>query len=146
MNYFFDTSALVKYFHYEKGSDLVTKIIQAKANRIWVLELAGSEFLCTLHRWYRNNEIDEEELNVAITGFKAELKGFNVEPLNNRLVEKANELIEKFGKEVGLRSLDALHLAGFNLIADEQWRLVTADGTMERVGKLMGFSVVNPLT
>jgi hypothetical protein len=41
--------------------------------------------------------------------------------------------------------LDALHLAGFNLIADEQWRLVTADGTMERVAKLMGFSVVNPL-
>lgn len=44
-----------------------------------------------------------------------------------------------------LRSLDALHLGGFKLIADEHWNLVTSDGTMERFGKLMGFSVFNPL-
>ena len=34
MNAFFDTSALVKFFHVEDGTDQVTSIIQDNANQI----------------------------------------------------------------------------------------------------------------
>ncbi len=37
---FFDTSALVKVFHEEKGSEVVTPLIKAKDNEVWISELA----------------------------------------------------------------------------------------------------------
>lgn len=42
---FFDTSALVKVFHEEKGSEVVTSLIKAKDNEVWISELGRIEFL-----------------------------------------------------------------------------------------------------
>jgi PIN domain nuclease of toxin-antitoxin system len=39
MNLFFDTSALVKFFHEEKGSETVTNLILSKDNEMWISEL-----------------------------------------------------------------------------------------------------------
>lgn len=50
MNLFFDTSALVKYFHEEAGTDTVTGIITDPDNKIFVSELVRIEFLSALHR------------------------------------------------------------------------------------------------
>ncbi len=36
---FFDTSALVKFFHEEDGSEKVTKLITSENNKIFVLDL-----------------------------------------------------------------------------------------------------------
>ena len=45
---FFDTSALVKFFHREKGTDVVVSIISNLKNEVWVSELARLEFICVL--------------------------------------------------------------------------------------------------
>lgn len=50
MNLFFDTSALVKLFHDEPGSDRVIEMVSSDANEIWVLEIARVEFLSALFR------------------------------------------------------------------------------------------------
>ena len=44
MNLFFDTSALVKLFRKEEGSEVVTKLITAQENEVWILELVRIEF------------------------------------------------------------------------------------------------------
>jgi len=44
MKLFFDTSALVKFFYEEKGSDIVTDLITSKQNEIWLLELLRSPY------------------------------------------------------------------------------------------------------
>lgn len=54
MNFFFDTSARVKYFHEEEGTKLVTKRINSKDNEIWVLDLFRLEFIAALYRRFRN--------------------------------------------------------------------------------------------
>ena len=36
MNLFFDTSALVKFFHEEKGTDIVTDLILEQNNEVWI--------------------------------------------------------------------------------------------------------------
>ena len=41
---FFDTSALVKFFHEEKGFEAVTRLIVSEDNEIWISELARIEF------------------------------------------------------------------------------------------------------
>ena len=48
---FVDTSALVKFFHREEGTDVVVSIISDLDNEVWVSELARLEFI-------RNNLIE----------------------------------------------------------------------------------------
>lgn len=45
MTFYFDTSALVKLFHEEEGSEPVTRIINSNDNEIWISELARIEFI-----------------------------------------------------------------------------------------------------
>ena len=59
---FFDTSALVKFFHREEGTDVVISLITDRGNRVWLSELARLEFVCALHRRYRMKEIEEDQL------------------------------------------------------------------------------------
>lgn len=73
---FFDTSALVKFFHEEYGSDVVTQLMNSSENEVWLLELVRIEFLSALFRRYRNKEIAEIQLSEAISGFESELKNF----------------------------------------------------------------------
>lgn len=46
---FFDTSALVKFFHREKGTDIVVSLITDPHNDVFVSELVRLEFECALH-------------------------------------------------------------------------------------------------
>lgn len=45
MKLFFDTSALVKFFHEETGTELVTQLINNPQNEVWISELTIVE-LC----------------------------------------------------------------------------------------------------
>lgn len=47
---FFDTSALVKFFHNEEGTEVVTELINSQENEIWISELVRLEFVSALHR------------------------------------------------------------------------------------------------
>ena len=53
---FFDTSALVKFFHREKGTDIVVSLITDPHNDVFVSELVRLEFACALHRRFRMKE------------------------------------------------------------------------------------------
>ena len=46
---FFDTSALVKFFHRDEGPELVISLITDPGTRVWVSERARLEFVCALH-------------------------------------------------------------------------------------------------
>ena len=50
MKYFFDTSALVKLFQVEKGSEIVEEIVNDPDNDLWVLDLVRIEFLSSIYR------------------------------------------------------------------------------------------------
>jgi len=144
MNLFFDTSALVKYFHIEEGTDKVTALIRNSDHEIWVLELARIEFMSALFRRYREHIINDEQLGLAISGFETEYSTFNVEPLNQIVASEAEALLKKYGKSEGLRTLDALHLGAFRLLAEEDWIFVSADEVLGNVVQIEGFRVINP--
>lgn len=83
MKLFFDTSALIKFFHEEEGSETVTGIITDEENKIYVSELTRIKFLSALHCRYRNKELYEHTLNDAIRGFDEEYWHFHAEPLGS---------------------------------------------------------------
>jgi len=145
MKLFFDTSALVKYFHEEPGSQRITALIETTDHERWVSELARVEFLSALCRRFRNGELSDDELNAASRGFDDELASFMVEPMGHSVIAEAEVLMQRFGKAHGLRALDALHLATFNLIAEQDWRYVVADSALCNVVRRLGFEAVNPL-
>ena len=145
MNLFFDTSALVKVFHEEKGSATITALIQDRANVVWILELARLEYASALFRRYRNREIDDSRLEEAITGFDEQCGSYHVEPLSPAFVQEAERLLREHGKKHGLRALDALHMAGYSLLAEEDWTLVTADTNQTQLARLLSWRVINPL-
>lgn len=142
---FFETSALVKFFHNEEGTDAVTELLNSQENKIWVSELVRLEFVSALHRRFRNKEIDEKILNEAIEGFEAEITRFNMEPLGHVIVREAEDLLKRYGKEHGLRTLDALHLGCFSLISENDWLFVSTDENLCKVSEHIGAKVINPL-
>lgn len=119
MNLFFDTSALVKFFHDEKDSGTVTHRITTKDNEIWVSELVRVEFLSALFRRLKNGEINDETVCEAIAGFEEQITLFNVEPLGRAIIREAEFLLKKYGKTKRVRALDALQLGTFSLISND---------------------------
>jgi uncharacterized protein with PIN domain len=143
---FFDTSALVKFFHEEKGSETVTNLILPKDNEIWVSELSRIEFLSAVFRRFRNKEVDDEQLKEAIGGFEEQLTTFNVEPLGQAILREAENLLKVYGKTRKVRALDALQLGTFNLISEKGWLFVAADAFLCEIAKDIGFETINPLS
>ena len=142
---FLDTSALVKFFHEEKGSDAVTNLILSKDNEVWISELARIEFLSAIFRRFRSKEVDDKQLSQATAGFEEQLAGFNIEPLGQAILREAEYLLKTYGKTRRIRALDALQLGTFNLISEKGWVFVAADDFLCAVVKDIGFETINPL-
>jgi predicted nucleic acid-binding protein len=142
---FFDTSALIKFFHEEKGSKTVTSLITSNNNEIWISELARIEFLSAIFRRLRNKEIDDKQLEEAVKGFEEQVNFFNVELLGQAILKEAEFLLKRYGKTKRLRTLDALQLGTFSLISEKDWFFVATDDTLCEIVKGLGFKTINPL-
>ncbi len=127
MNLFFDTSALVKLFSNEAGSETVKELVTNPANNIYVLDLALIELQSAVYRKYRNKQIPEENLEKIQNAIEKQMAYFNSIPIGTDIMEEAFDLIKKFGKSFGLRTLDALHIAGWRIIAEPGWIFVSSD-------------------
>ncbi len=116
MKLYFDTSALVKYFQREEGSDEVESLVDDKTNQVWALSLALLELHSALCRRIRSKELTEDEVKEVWDCVTEVACGFNMEPISEPVVNEAHNLLARFGVNPGLRSLDALHLAGLSLV------------------------------
>ncbi len=145
MNIFVDTSALVKYFHEEEGTPVVTSLLDTSDNVIVVSELAQLEFISALHRRYRFKELNKESLNKAIEAFNQEYSTFQVQPVSRLIMQEAKELMLKYGKENSLKTLDSIHLATFFLLKKEDWLFVASDNDLIKIAKVVGAKTLNPL-
>ena len=67
--YFFDTSALVKIYHREEGSDFCLKIYSSQSPII-VSELARVELLSALYRKHREKQLNAKALHAVLKIFK----------------------------------------------------------------------------
>src|SRR5690606_14052677 len=143
MMLYFDTSALVKLFSDEQGSKLVRRLISNPSNAIWVLELALIEMICTVYRKHRNNEVHEDSLETILTAIEQQFRSFRVIPLASDVVAESKELMKQFGSKFGLRTLDALHIAGFSLFAEPEWTFVSSDNNQLHVVEQLDYQIVS---
>lgn len=139
---YFDTSALVKLFSEEKGSEQVKELINDPTNEIWVLELALIELISATFRKYRDRQIDGSNLSQIQEAIKLQFEFFNVSPISSNLLDEAGNLLTSFGKEFGLRTLDALHIAGWHSISEQDWVFVSSDKNQLKVVENLNYKTI----
>ncbi|MBI3210774.1 MAG: type II toxin-antitoxin system VapC family toxin [Candidatus Solibacter usitatus] len=110
MALYLDTSALVKLFVHEPGSDAVEKAVEEDAD-VHVGWLTPHEFFSAIARRQRTGELSQEQ----VLALQAELRALlascvRVVPYSETLSQRALVLLEKYGPE-GLRTLDSFQLA-----------------------------------
>lgn len=127
MTRYFDTSSLVKYFHEESGSDAVTTLIHQQRSVSCISELARLEFKSALYRKFRTKEINTRHLENALKQYDAAESNFIVIPIDSSVIQRAEQLLRESGREKGLRTLDAIHLATYLLYAKKSWQFVVSD-------------------
>ena len=144
--YYLDTSALVKFYHQEAGTDQVEALFRQSDNLLIVSELAGVELYSTVARKLRTGEITEAAFEAIRKNFDDDCKRrFVVTPLSATVSQKAKELLRKYGKVKALRSLDALHLGACSLaLADASLIFVCSDSRLLDIAALEGHAVLNP--
>ena len=135
MHYFFDTSSLVKLFSDEKGSSIVRDIIDNKDNTIWISDLVRVEIHSALLRKFRNEEITTGELESILRGIDEQLSFFQEIYMTGDIIAEASSLVLKFGKSYGLRTLDAIHIACWQMNAERKCTFVTSDKVQAEVVK-----------
>lgn len=144
---FFDTSALVKYFREEAGSERVSALIDDPRSTVCISTWAQVEFVSAVHRMYREDVLSDEQRQQALSGFQESVRAFQVEPLGGSVIDRAERLLRKHGRTRALRTLDVLHLATYSLLdgQDDGWQFVVADDRLHDVAREDGFSVVHPV-
>lgn len=66
---------------------------------------------------------------------------FDLAPISDAIVRRANWIIDRVHPQVPLRSLDAIHLATADQLQD--WPLVTAEARMQAAALQMGYPVAD---
>ena len=136
---YLDTSALVKLYVSEEGSESVRGAVEA-ADTVATSRVAYSEARAALAMAARLGRITEEERAAAAAVFRTDWHLFSVVNVTQSLVELAAELAEA----KTLRGFDAIHLASSILIlqrTQEPVRFMAWDRPLVRAASEMGLTV-----
>lgn len=143
MNLFFDTSALIKAFYQETGTEMIDKLF-LKKNTIYISELTRIEFKSAFYRRFSNGQVSETDLQVIFEDFDEFITKINVETLRSVTLLEAENLFNQY-HSYGLRTLDALQFASFMLLDIDDLVFVSADNKLCNIVKLTGKQTFNPV-
>jgi predicted nucleic acid-binding protein len=144
--YYLETSALVKLYVYEPGTERLVGLAAGNAgHRFAILSLAQVEFRSAIRRQQRGGEIPGSEADALIDSFHTHLEGrFVVQPFTESLVDVALALIDGYP----LKAYDAMQLAGYLMLRSvsgaEEPIFVCADKTLLSAARNEGCPILDP--
>jgi uncharacterized protein len=143
--HFIDTSALLKLFLDEQGSDNMLRFIQAEDDRNKVVSaLASIEARSAITRLCKGNQMSASEASLALDALVSEMRRMIEQPINPPVLEAANTLIDRHS----LRSMDAVQLGcavvARDLLAAPDMRFVASDIELLVAATAEGFATWNP--
>lgn len=109
--YYLDTSALVKLYVREQGSDRVLALAaRSSANQMAILSLAQVELRSAIRRRERNGDIPAQTASELLDAFQRHLESrFAAQAVTDYILDIACQLVDRYC----LRALDAVQLAGY---------------------------------
>lgn len=145
--YFCDTSAIIKLYHAEIGTDCMESIFGDNQCSIMISELTLVEFDSFVLKKVRTGDITDSAKNEAMKNFKKDCRNkFLVNSLDSRIIRSAKKLINKYGNKLSIKTLDALQLGSCIVEEQECLHFVCADVRLNKICKLEGVSTINPET
>jgi predicted nucleic acid-binding protein len=108
--YFLDTSALVKLYVQEPGTDRLLHLVTTPSdNRFAVLSLSAVEARSAIRRRQRAGDIDPDAANLILDSLQKHMESkFVHQVVNSTVVQIALEMVDRYP----LRAYDAVQLAG----------------------------------
>lgn len=149
-NLLLESSAFVKYFQPEAGSQQVVALVDDPNHQTFVSWLTFLEFHSALLKRVRMGELSLDEFHRVCRTFYAYIRSgrFRIIWWSPYQLWTAISLLLKHGQNRPLRTLDALQLA-IALNLKEQGlldTLVCADETLCQLAQEEGIAVINPLS
>ncbi|QDA31717.1 type II toxin-antitoxin system VapC family toxin [Thermococcus indicus] len=133
---FFDTSALVKHYHIERGSSIVNELMENYV--VAISELAILEMTSALNRRFLSGELTKRKLEWVLERFYSDLENYVVVTISSETISLATSFVLKHG----LKTLDSLQLASALKIKDEVSVFVTFDEKLKNAAEKEGFTVL----
>lgn len=146
--YFFDTSAIVKRYHREDGSDLIDRLFAESDAEFVISDISIIEFYSALSLKVRVGEIYEENFVSLRKLFSQDIKKevYEVAEFTNAEKLESTKLLLKYAKKHSLKTLDAMQLSVMKAISQTELKaVVCADEKFCKVITLEGFPVTNPI-
>ena len=143
---FLDTSAVVKRYMDEAGSDVVRRLVHPRnSNHVYIAHITVVEGVAAIARRARTGDVTAEHALSAFDGLQRDADSlYSVIPVGAVVIERAVTL----ARANVLRGYDAVQLAAALLLADalraEPVTLVSADRRMCDVARQEGMDVIDP--
>lgn len=144
--YYLETSALVKLYVYEDGTERLLSLAAGDAgHRFAILSLAQVEFRAAIRRRQRSGEVAASIADELIESFRQHSEGkFLIQSFSDSLLDVALELVDGYP----LRGYDSMQLAGYLMLRSisgaEEPTFVCADKTLLSAARNEGCSVLDP--
>ncbi|MCI0333461.1 MAG: type II toxin-antitoxin system VapC family toxin [Planctomycetes bacterium] len=147
--YFFDTSALVKRYRAEQGTDVVDRLFADAGSTFVISRLGIVETVSALALKVRAGELSLDDYAVSRKKFLGEIgrTNFSIVRLLVAHCRNAERLIDRYSPSQRFRTLDALQLSTASDLR-QQGRIdtfVCADEPLCEVASQEGLAVLNPL-
>lgn len=144
--YYLETSALVKLYVYELGTERLLALTAGDAgHRFAILSIAQVEFRSAIRRRQRGGEIPASIADELVESFRRHSEGkFLIQPFSDSLIDVALALIDSYA----LRGYDAVQLAGYLLLrstsGSEEPIFVCADQVLLSTARNEGCPILDP--
>jgi uncharacterized protein len=141
--FFLDTSALVKIYHHEDGTEYCMDLYKGPSH-LMISQLACVEFQSAVFRMYRENELNKNALRAVLEKFTSDCDDrYEILHIASLIFDEACKLLSRYGESYGLRTLDSLQLAFFiNYSEINDDTFLCADKKLSSVCKQEGVNVV----
>ena len=144
--FYLETSALVKLYVYEPGTERLLALTAADAgHRFAILSLAQIEFCAAVRRRQRAGEIPDSIADGMIESFRRHAEGkFLIQSLSDSVLDVALALVDGYA----LKGYDAVQLAGYLVLRStsgaEEPTFVCADKALLTAAQNEGCRVLDP--
>lgn len=116
MNVYLDTSAMVKLYIDEAGSEKIREIVFSETNNVFISKITGAEVAAAFSRRRRMKDIAEEDYEEILSDFVSDYENlFAKSEVTDSVISLAIELT----KRQALRGYDAVQLASVLTLGDE---------------------------
>lgn len=147
--YFFDSSALVKRYAQETGSEWILALTEpAAGHSLYIARITAVEVVSALTRRQRGGSVSETDASTAMAAFRYDLSHqYRVIEITPTIITQAMQLAETHG----LRGYDAVQLAAALIVQKMRetlglpaLELVSADGDLNNAAATEDLTVDNP--